>query len=52
MKRKYFAVYTKLQIDPQAIFANLSWARRFCLEQQQLWHNAKFKVCQIKEIEL
>lgn len=52
MKIKYYAVYTKLNQSPEAIFRSLAWAKRFIKDQQRIWVNAKFKIYEIKEIKI
>ncbi len=42
--RTYYAVFSKLNKSPEALFAGLPWAKRFIKEQQKIWPNAKFRI--------
>lgn len=49
---KYYAVYTKLNQFPEAVFRSLAWAERFVKDQKEIWTNAKFKIYKIQEQEM
>jgi len=50
MNRRYFAVYTKLMNDAEALFQSKAWAERFIEEQQKIWVNAKFHIEEVDNL--